>query len=288
MKPVFQAAVPSGSIMWNLCWNPHYPCNFIITGCADGTVALWNITDTPTSPVLIATDTQMRSSVINDSGNDIDEEGHPGNFKLKKGALESVPVFHIKAAKTCLRGIAWSLTNPSVFATCGQDSVLKIWDRKDPFTPIAKYQKSGLAMSIAWGALDYPVLFYGCDDGCIGHLDFEPKGTVKEKHATFFKYDEYNIWGIDYSKFIRQSVSCSSGGSLISYPATRHLHKMKANARPPPLVVEKIHLLDDTINFARDYMVANTEYASEAAKKARERVNPTQKKIEKEDFFKKR
>nr|CCA17576.1 conserved hypothetical protein [Albugo laibachii Nc14] len=195
LKPIICARIHN-VIQMCLQWSPH-SADQLLTGGSDGSIALWNLAHV--------------YEVLH--GND--NPRHPIDVKPQRRFQDSDTVtkldtFDWGPGWVALRAVAWSPFDPYIFASTGNDSVLKIWDIREPRIPFRTHRiRSTWGLSLHW--LDQRSVAISGDQGPTHCYDIFV-GTFKIQY-THPQVDS-PIWDINLIHHPKTSliVSCCAAG----------------------------------------------------------------------------
>jgi WD40 repeat protein len=185
LTPVFDCSLLSGSLIWKLSWCSAYNCQYILTGCSDGTFAVWKLDDTPieqqqvvvnTLPAVVRSYNEVSNTNINEGHTNA--QHHEAATTPKKIPISKIPILH-RAAHRCTSSVRWvaeyfdetiveGLQN--LFVTAGS-STIKIWELSSAHDTPVHSENVGKdpVVDMKWSGWNYPALLCGHDEGSFVH-----------------------------------------------------------------------------------------------------------------------
>ncbi|EQC36704.1 hypothetical protein SDRG_06138 [Saprolegnia diclina VS20] len=175
------------SVTLALRWSLVNPFQFL-SGACDGSIQLWSIADAPTLTPL------RRFDAVD--------------------TVCKLPSLGWGAGWVAVRDIAWCPYDPYIFATVGNDSMLRIWDVREPRACIRAHRLQGLtwALSVQWSS--NCLLQVSGDQGCV--LSFHLYSGTSTA-VTWHPQVDSPVWQLGYSEELNERTiiaSCCAAGTV--------------------------------------------------------------------------
>jgi len=123
-------------------------------------------------------------------------------------------------------GVSWSQDNPDLFAACGLDGNITVWDMLDPFFPhlSENHLGGGFPSALMWIGIDCNRVIVSVDGGKISHIGWTEKSR---SHSSNYNYHNRHVWSLDCSSLSRELISTCADGTVASYHITPKLYTIK-------------------------------------------------------------
>ena len=117
------------------------------------------------------------------------------------------------AHEDSVEDICFSPSDSGVFASCGCDGIIKIWDSRNYSTPITQFKAHQCDVNVIdWNQIQKNLIVTGADDGVFSIWDLRMIGSIPEPSATF-NYHQEPITSVEWNPNDESeiAVACSDG-----------------------------------------------------------------------------
>ncbi|KAL6063555.1 hypothetical protein QOT17_011431 [Balamuthia mandrillaris] len=173
LRPDRELRLPHNMPIRSLDWSPAFGHSLLLAGCSDGHVAVWDLALPAAAP----------------------------------------PIFYTLAQRRAITRVRWHPFDANIFVSAGQSGWLKLWDLRNPYTPVYTYMAGGgWVSSLLWHhSREHPFVFFSSDTS-IRYVD------IDEMKATIVHSLSQLTWDMDATPWLNYLAFCSADGSLRLWP----------------------------------------------------------------------